>query len=319
MIKIQVIMSIKLTKETFSERYLKEGVSYCGRFRLYLLEFGIKKNKCEICGRHTWQGRPLVCQIHHINGNRNDNRLENLQMLCPNCHSQTDNFQTKNTFIYNPKDKICKNCGKTFKAKYDDQRYCSSKCRYEYELKHPRKIEVPYTKEYMEELCKKYNSLEEMGVAINKSKEAVKRYLILHNLFKKYKFNKDFYNKPIIQYNLDGDFIKEWSSIRDASETLQIQHIPAVCKGIRKSAGGYLWRYKESDDFPQKISVPSKFDTSKKEIIQYDLNENYIQEFSSISDAARITGVSREGIHLCLNGTFPQMNGYIWKYKQSIN
>ena len=57
-----------------------------------LIKEGIKEYKCEKCGRTEWEGEPIPLQLHHINGNRTDNRLENLQILCPNCHAQTDNF-----------------------------------------------------------------------------------------------------------------------------------------------------------------------------------------------------------------------------------
>lgn len=52
--------------------------------------------KCECCGLTEWQGKPLSLEIHHINGNRYDNRRENLQILCPNCHSITDNWRARN-------------------------------------------------------------------------------------------------------------------------------------------------------------------------------------------------------------------------------
>lgn len=57
-----------------------------------LILAGILENRCELCGISEWRGKPLSIQIDHINGVRDDNRLENLRMLCPNCHSQTDTF-----------------------------------------------------------------------------------------------------------------------------------------------------------------------------------------------------------------------------------
>lgn len=57
-----------------------------------VLNHKLKPYKCEICGITEWLGNPITLQLHHINGNPLDDRLENLQILCPNCHSQTDSY-----------------------------------------------------------------------------------------------------------------------------------------------------------------------------------------------------------------------------------
>ena len=50
---------------------------------------------CEICGLREWNGKELMFQIHHIDGNHRNHVIENLQLLCPNCHSQTDNYSNR--------------------------------------------------------------------------------------------------------------------------------------------------------------------------------------------------------------------------------
>ena len=55
------------------------------------------RTSCEVCGLSEWMGQPIPLEIHHINGNNTDNRLENLQLLCPNCHSLTSNYRGRAT------------------------------------------------------------------------------------------------------------------------------------------------------------------------------------------------------------------------------
>jgi transposase-like protein len=60
--------------------------------KLRLLSEGLKENRCERCGLDSWMGGPLAMCLHHVNGDNSDNTLRNLTFLCPNCHSQTENF-----------------------------------------------------------------------------------------------------------------------------------------------------------------------------------------------------------------------------------
>lgn len=76
------------------ETVLVEHSRYSRRnLKLRLLASGMLSNECAICGQGPqWLGRPMTLVLDHINGVADDNRLANLRMLCPNCHSQTDTY-----------------------------------------------------------------------------------------------------------------------------------------------------------------------------------------------------------------------------------
>jgi len=81
------------------EDILVENSTYLNRTALKsrLIKEEILEYKCALCGNiGEWQGQPLSLQLDHINGINNDNRLENLRLLCPNCHSQTKTFSGRN-------------------------------------------------------------------------------------------------------------------------------------------------------------------------------------------------------------------------------
>lgn len=64
--------------------------------RKRLIKENILEEKCSICNLSEWLGKRLGLEIDHINGDNKDNRLENLRILCPNCHSQTPTYCSKN-------------------------------------------------------------------------------------------------------------------------------------------------------------------------------------------------------------------------------
>ena len=75
------------TSTSISE-YLSNRVKITsGKLRIKLLTEGLKENKCEICGVSIWQGVQLPLELHHKDGDHFNNDFDNLQILCPNCHS----------------------------------------------------------------------------------------------------------------------------------------------------------------------------------------------------------------------------------------
>lgn len=79
-----------------------------------LIKGGYKKYECENCGINEWNGKPLRLQVHHINGDHHDNRIENIQLLCPNCHTQTDTYARNNVVKNNHGFKVSKRVGEIF-------------------------------------------------------------------------------------------------------------------------------------------------------------------------------------------------------------
>lgn len=127
-------------------------------------------------------------------------------------------------------------------------------------------------------------------------------------------------SKKIYQYDMDGNFVKEWGSIKEASEETNAFNIANVAFGKRKSSGGFMWRFEKVDKLlPHFDKNYALFNKIPFKVCQYDLEENFIREWESSSIAAKTLGLNRTNINCACNGKYKHCGGFKWKYKSHSN
>lgn len=134
-----------------------------------LIRDELLENICAWCGlKSEWNGKPISLHLDHINGVREDNRFENLRLLCPNCHSQTETYCGK----HNKLNKICIDCGTRVTQKNKRCRICAGK-------KQPNKFDI--TKEELEKLVWEKSTIKiakDFGVSDKAIEKRCKKYCI---------------------------------------------------------------------------------------------------------------------------------------------
>ncbi len=128
----------------------------------------------------------------------------------------------------------------------------------------------------------------------------------------------------VIQLSLDGEFIKEWETATEASNTLKISiyHISACCNGKRRRAGNFRWM--NSIDYNSCNGIVDKIDFSKtrryiNKIVQFDLDGNFIREWESIKPILEKYEITRKAIEGCCLGKIKTAVGYRWMYKKDYD
>ena len=163
-------------KRTEDNIFIKDSTANQTTLRTWYLKGNYTEYKCSICGQEPfWNGKELTLTLDHINGINNDDRLENLRWVCPNCDRQLDTFCSKNISHkkYNAREKnYCVDCGKEIC-------YEATRCN-ECQGKKLRKIERP-NKEQLYELLKN-NSFVKVGQMYNVSDNTIRKWCIAYGM-----------------------------------------------------------------------------------------------------------------------------------------
>lgn len=119
--------------------------------------------------------------------------------------------------------------------------------------------------------------------------------------------------KAIKQFDISGNFIKEWTYIKEAADfyNTTASNISKCCKrdSNHNTCAGYIWRY--SDD-----KTPVMSGISIRKLQQFDLSGNLIKEWNTATEAAKTLDIAASGISYCCNGKVNQYKGFVWKFSR---
>jgi hypothetical protein len=152
--------NLRKTQKPLSEVLVEKSTYPRKDVKRRLLADGLKKEECELCGQgNVWRGRPMSLILDHINGVRDDHRLENLRIVCPNCAATLDTHCGRKNRIERA-GRRCLHCEVRFIPHYAAQRYCSRRCGVRWDrsmvrgrpVPASRKVERPPYERLLEEI-----------------------------------------------------------------------------------------------------------------------------------------------------------------------
>lgn len=283
--KICRVNRLGIPKKRLSQVLVKHSTGNSNSLRNRLLANGIKTWVCEKCGNSVYDGEPIPLELHHVNGDHFDNRLENLLLLCPICHSKTSNFRGKN----NQYDKVLSDIAKkNSEGKLEKLLEKESLEKQIYTLKKIERGEITLTKQNKTKI-KQY--CECCGKEI--TKRGRKKYCSTECAKKMLKRNE--YNKEkLIGDSKTVHSMIEFGNLYKISDNAIKKHLKQlgildICK--------------------------SNFISSRNEILQYTLSGDFVKEWKNSSEIEKELGIKKQNVNSCANGERKSSNGYIWRYK----
>lgn len=162
--RVTPLSEILVEGSSFSRGHLKE--------RLYAA--GLKTPRCELCGQGPeWRGRRMALVLDHVNGVPDDNRIENLRIVCPNCAATLDTHCGRNTSFREARP--CAGCGARFLPGTRSQRFCSRRCAARRPRPEQRKVARPDLRRLEEEVAE--FGFRRIGRRYGVSDNAVRKWL----------------------------------------------------------------------------------------------------------------------------------------------
>ena len=119
-------------------------------------------------------------------------------------------------------------------------------------------------------------------------------------------------SKQVIQYDLEGNFIKEWINIPEICKIndYHYNNIRECCLKINQFSYNFIWRFKGDKE------ILSNYKRPGKKILQYNTEGELLNEFQTLKEASNLLKCTQNGISQCLRGKSKTIKGYIFKYKK---